>query len=108
MQCEVIAMEDSPAALAAELRALIPAPEMVQTVVSEIVAEVRAHGDEALNDYTRRFDTAGAEPPPLRVTNGELQQAAAQLDPAVRAGLEQAIENVRRVAEAAHRADATV
>ncbi len=101
MQCELIQLEGDPAALADQLRALVPAPEMVQSSVAEIVAEVRAHGDEALRDYTRRFDTAGAEPAPLIVAEEELHDAARELDGAVRAGLERAIDNVRRVGQTA-------
>ncbi len=108
MQFELVRLEGAPAELAAELRGLIDAPEMVQSAVAEIVAEVRAHGDEALHDYTRRFDTGGAEPPPVIVEPGELDRARDELDPTVRRGLEQAIENVRRVGEAAIAEDRTV
>jgi histidinol dehydrogenase len=101
MQCELISFEGEAAALAAELRSLVPAPEMVQSAVAEIIAEVRAHGDEALLDYTRRFDTGGAQPAAIRVAEAELDTAARALDEAVRAGLERAIDNVRRVAQAA-------
>jgi histidinol dehydrogenase len=100
MRCELLELTGEPAALAAELRALVPAPEMVQSVVAEIVAEVRAHGDEALLDYTRRFDTVGAEPAPLLVGEHELLAAAQALDPAVERGLLTAIDNVRRVGQA--------
>ena len=80
MQCELLRLEGAPAELAAELRGLIDAPEMVQSAVAEIVAEVRAHGNEALHDYTRRFDTGGSEPPPLIVEPGELERARDELD----------------------------
>jgi histidinol dehydrogenase len=108
MQFELIELEDDPTVLAAELRALVPAPEMVQSVVAEIIAEVRGHGDEALIDYTRRFDTAGAPPPALIVTDAELGEAQQALDPQIRAGLQTEIENVRRVANAAAVEDRTV
>ena len=45
---------------------------------------------------------------PLRVTGGELDEALARLDPAVRGGLEVAIANVRAVAEAGLGADVPV
>ena len=108
MRCELLELSGEPAALAAELRALVPAPEMVQSVVAEIVAEVRAHGDEALLDYTRRFDTVGIEPAPLLVDAHELREAAQALDPAVERGLLSAIDNVRRVGQAADRESRTV
>jgi histidinol dehydrogenase len=82
--------------LAREIRALTPPPEHVREAVAEIVEDVREHGDEAVRRWTKRFD--GAE---LRVaTEDELQMALESLDKPVRAGLETAIENVRRVAEA--------
>jgi histidinol dehydrogenase len=86
-------------ALAVRLRALVPAPESVDSAVADIIAAVRAGGDEALNEYTRALDTEGADPPPLAVADHELQVAAAALDPAVRAGLQTLIDNVRRVAQ---------
>jgi histidinol dehydrogenase len=90
-----------PVALAAELRALVPDPGSVREAVAEIIAGVRAGGDAALTEYTRRFDTGGtAEPLPLKVTDDELDGALEDLAPDVRHGLEHAIENVGRVAAA--------
>jgi histidinol dehydrogenase len=100
VQVEIVSLDGEPAALARELRDLIPAPESVQSVVGEIIAEVRAHGDEALLGYTRRFDLGGGDPPPLEVPQSELDRAAERLDPAIDAGLRHALENVRRVGEA--------
>lgn len=100
MRCERLLLADDPARLAAALRDLIPPPGSVRETVAEIIAEVRAHGDTALLDYTRRFDTEGADPKSLRVTNAELDAALDALDPRVRHGLERAIENVGAVAAA--------
>ncbi|MGA2925601.1 MAG: histidinol dehydrogenase [Solirubrobacteraceae bacterium] len=97
-----------PRRLAAQLRELVPAPESVKDAVAEIIARVRADGDGAVIDYTRRFDTAGAPPGPLVAADRELDAAARALDPAVRAGLQHAIENVERVACEALRQDRTV
>jgi histidinol dehydrogenase len=94
--------------LAEELRELVPAPESVAEGVREIIARVRASGDDALRYYTREFDTAGATPAALRVPEAELDTAAERLDDDVRAGLELAIANVATVAEARLGADATV
>jgi histidinol dehydrogenase len=87
---ERLALGD-PAEVAARVRSLAPGPASVADAVAAIVADVRARGDEALTEYVTRFD--GSEGP-LRV------DAAGQIDPAVRAGLEVAIANVRAVAEA--------
>ncbi|HZO76931.1 MAG TPA: histidinol dehydrogenase [Solirubrobacteraceae bacterium] len=101
MRCELVSLNGrDAAALAAELRALLPAAEEVAAAVGEIIERVRAKGDEAVSEYTRVLDTSGREPLPLRVAMTELTDAADTLDPAVRRGLELAIDNVGRVAEA--------
>jgi histidinol dehydrogenase len=86
----------SPAALAAEIRGLAPAPEDVRGAVAEIVADVRERGDTAVREWSRRF---GSDEP-RAVSQEELRDALTSLDSDVRAGLETAIANVRRVAEA--------
>ena len=101
MQCDRLALTGDPVTTAAELRELVPAPESVQDAVAEIIAGVRARGDEAVRDYTRRFDTGGTQPGALQVAEADLHAAVQRLDPEVRSGLELAIENVRAVAQAA-------
>jgi histidinol dehydrogenase len=108
VQCERLNLAGDPRALAEELRSLIPAPESVQEQVAEIIARVRASGDDALRYYTRQFDTGGSTPAALHVPEAELDTAREHLDDDVRAGLEQAIANVTRVAEAALQPDPTV
>jgi histidinol dehydrogenase len=100
VQCERIALGGDPVRLATALRELIPAAATVSEVVAEIIAQVRGHGDAAVLDYTRRFDTKGAEPKPLPVPEAELDAARRALDPAIADGLQAAIENVSRVAAA--------
>jgi histidinol dehydrogenase len=87
---ERLALGD-PHDVAAQVRALAPGAESVSEAVAGIVADVRARGDAALREYVERFDGASG---PLRVEPG------GDLNPAVRAGLEVAIENVRAVAAA--------
>jgi histidinol dehydrogenase len=84
------------AKLAAELRALAPPPAGVGEAVAEIVSDVRGRGDAAVAEWAQRLD--GDKP--RRATAEELDQALRSLVPGVRAGLEVAIANVRRVAEA--------
>jgi histidinol dehydrogenase len=91
---------DSPELAAAHLRKLVRGSEEVEETVATIVAHVRAQGDEAVLEYTRRFDTQGAEPPELRVTDSELDSALEQMPLEVVAGLQVAIANVARVADA--------
>lgn len=97
MRCERLTADQDPARTAAALRALIPAPDSVRDDVTGIIASVRSGGDEALRHYTRKFDTAGAEPAPLLVAHEELEAAAGRLDREVEHGILRAIENVEAV-----------
>src|SRR5690242_11882560 len=97
MRCERLTASDDPAQTAAALRDLIPAPDSISDAVAEIIAAVRSRGDAALNDYIRRFDTAGNDPRAVAVDQDELQAAANRLDPLVRHGIERAIENLEAV-----------
>ena len=91
------------AALAARVRASVPPGASVADDVREIVAAVRAGGDGAVIGFERRF---GGGEKPLRVSSEELAAALERLEPAVRAGLKLAADNVRRVAEAGLDAEA--
>src|SRR5678815_353033 len=66
-------------------------------VVGAIVDDVRARGDEALIDYTARFDKV--ELKELRVSDEELRRCAAGADERVRCALREAIVNVREFHE---------
>lgn len=95
-------------ATAARIRGLTAAPRDVEADVRAIIDEVRAGGDAAVRSLTARFDRAEVEPARLRVDPGEIEAAAATLEPAVLAGLRKAIDNVRAVAEAQSTAPAAV
>jgi histidinol dehydrogenase len=106
MRCERLALTGDPDALAARVRELVPTSASVQAGVAEIINQVRNGRDEAVLDYTRRFDTGGNDPRPLRVEAEAAAKALQELDRSVRAGLERAIENVGAVAtEAASQID---
>ena len=106
MRCERLSAAEDPAETAAALRSLIPAPESVRESVSEIIASVRAGGDESLRHYTRRFDTGGTEPLQIPVDPGELDATAAALEPDIRHAIERAIENLETVMVASRAAPA--
>jgi len=108
VRCELRKLQGAPEELADELRAMIPAPDTVSEAVAEIMSAVRERGDEAVLEYTRRFDTGGAEPPLLTVTDIEIEAATNRLDAEIRDGLTEAMQNVRRVGEAALAEDRTV
>jgi histidinol dehydrogenase len=88
----------SAADAAASVRALARAAASVTAPVAEVIDQVRRGGDDAVLELTRRFDTGGAQPWPLRVDPIELHSALDELDPALRAALELAAGNVRTVA----------
>jgi histidinol dehydrogenase len=92
--------QGSPALLAARLRGLVGDVREVEEAVAGIVSQVRARGDDAVRDYTRRFDTGGLEPRELLVAPGELDEALEAMPRDVLAGLQVAIANVARVADA--------
>jgi histidinol dehydrogenase len=108
VEFERLTLAGDPATLAAELRELVPPPDTVQEQVSEIIARVRASGDDALRFYTRELDTGGNTPSALRVPDAELDTAADRLDDELREGLRLAIANVMRVAEASVHPEQTV
>lgn len=89
-----------PAAAADQLRSRVPHGESVTQTVKEIIADVRARGDEAVLDYTTRFDLNGPEPKPLLVSPEDLDDAIEQFPLDVVAGLQVTIANVAQVADA--------
>lgn len=86
----------------AELLAVVPrAAEALQnaaTVATEIVADVRARGEEALREQAERFD--GVSGHAIRVPAAHIAEAVGGLDPEVRAALEKAIDRVREASAA--------
>jgi histidinol dehydrogenase len=67
--------------------------EKVRDAARRIVEDVRIRGDEALLDYTERFD--GVRPEPLRVPQDEIDRARERLSPELEKSFGVAIENVR-------------
>ena len=67
----------------------------VEATVLGIIADVRTRGDEALLEYTRRFDRLeAASVAELRVTDAEIDRAFAAVDEADVAALKLAVERV--------------
>ena len=87
---------------AAELQAAVPravaARNEAFAAATAIVDDVAARGESALREQAERFD--GVSGHALRVPAEHLAEAAAQLDPAVRAALDEAIVRVRRASAA--------
>ena len=97
---EQVARLGGPAGVASHLRALVPGGDSVEGAVREILDRVRTEGEDAVRDYTRRFDTAGNDPKPLLVTAEELDDAIRLLSLELVAGLQVAIANVALLAQA--------
>ena len=108
MDAQIIKATDDAATVASDLRRLVPDGGSVASAVAAIIADVRAAGDAAVLRYIKLHDTRGAEPLSLRVDEEELAAAHAQMDDAVAAGIELALTNVGRVAQAAVHGDITV
>ena len=68
--------------------------------VAEIIEEVQIRGDEAVLEFTERFDHAELGPDQLRVDLNELEASVGVLEPDVLNGLRTAIANVKAVAQA--------
>jgi histidinol dehydrogenase len=94
---------------AAELRATLPRAEIDVDAalhqVRPIVEAVRDRGVEAVLEYTEKFD--GVRPSTVRVPASALRRALDELDPGVRAALEESIERARRVHADQRRSDVT-
>jgi len=69
----------------------------LMSLVGAIIDDVRVRGDEALIDYTARFDKV--ELKQLRIGEDELKRCAAGADERVRRALREAIENVKEFHE---------
>ena len=67
--------------------------EKVRDTTRRIVEDVRARGDEALLEYTERFD--GVRPEPLRIPRQEIDRARGALSPELEESFGIAIENAR-------------
>ena len=71
----------------------------VESVVREIIADVRARGDAAVIDYTQRFDRwSAAAASELEISTDTCQQALATLQLSQREALELAAERIRAYA----------
>jgi histidinol dehydrogenase len=90
LECTV----DDAAAVAGRVRSAVTGIDSGD--VTAILDDVRAGGDAAVLEYEQRFSGNDS----IVVTPSELAAALEGLDPAVRAGLETAIANVRAVAVA--------
>lgn len=92
-----------------QLRATLPRAEVdvdaVEHQVAQVLDAVRARGVAAVLELTERFD--GVRPARVRVPAEAMRDALAELDPAVRAALEESVARARRGHAEQRRADTT-
>ncbi|MDK3019191.1 histidinol dehydrogenase [Pseudodonghicola flavimaris] len=67
----------------------------VDAIVADIIADVRARGDQAVIDLTAKFDRLELTPETLAFSPEEIAEHVAQVSPADRAALELAAERIR-------------
>ncbi|WP_290712101.1 histidinol dehydrogenase, partial [Flavihumibacter sp. CACIAM 22H1] len=84
-----------------EYASLLCRPQMDSAVLEEkvqaVLEEVKRRGDEALVEFTQKFD--GVELKNLEVTAEEMKQARDQVAPGLLAAMEQAAANIRKFHE---------
>src|SRR5712675_3715463 len=68
--------------------------ENVDRIVADIIADVRARGDAAVVDYTRKFDKVEIDAKGLRIAQAEREKAAAKVPAAQREALEFAARRI--------------
>jgi len=68
--------------------------ENVDRIVADIIADVRARGDAAVVDYTRKFDRVDTDAAGLRISDGDRRAAALQVPAAQREALEFAARRI--------------
>ncbi|CAM2879765.1 histidinol dehydrogenase [Komagataeibacter xylinus] len=73
--------------------------------VAEILAAVRKHGDEALCEFTNRFDRTSVTPATLRITPEEIAAACADVSPELLEALEVAATRIESFHKAQMPAD---
>ena len=86
---------DFPGRFAGFLAARREAAEDVDAVVARILDDVRAHGDAAVLEYTRRFDGMAMSADGMRVTAAEVDAALSACAAGTLAALELAAERIR-------------
>ena len=66
-----------------------------EDTVNEILANVKANGDQALFEYTKKFDRFDLTAENIQVTRQEIEEAYKKLDPALIEVIRKAAENIR-------------
>lgn len=70
-----------------------------EDAVAQILNKVKTEGDEALFAYTKEFDKAEVTKETIRVTDAEIEEAYAEIDPALLSVIRKALVNIRKYHE---------
>lgn len=70
-----------------------------EATVQAIVNDVRERKDEAVFEYTKRFDGAVLDATTVRVSEAEIQEALSQVEPSLLAIMKRAMKNIREYHE---------
>ena len=70
-----------------------------ESTVAQILDKVKNEGDVALFAYTKEFDKADVTKETIRVTDAEIEEAYAQIDPALLGVIRKALVNIRQYHE---------
>ena len=65
-----------------------------EATVKEIVEAVHTRGDDALLEYTAKFDKASLTPETMRVTREEIEEAYKKVDPELLSVIRKSIQNI--------------
>lgn len=66
-----------------------------ESTVNEIIADVMKRGDQALSDYTLKFDKFALSPENIKVTREEIEEAYGLLEPGLVEVIRRSAENIR-------------
>lgn len=75
-------------------------PQEVTARVEEIIGEVARRGDEAVCEFTRKFDRVELQPGEIRISTNDIEIASRFIEPDLYASMELATERIRRFHEA--------
>lgn len=67
----------------------------VVSIVQEVLDDIKENGDEAVLKYTKKFDGADLTPATMRVTQEEIDNAIAEIEPDLLRIIRKAAENIR-------------
>jgi len=71
------------------------APAAIEEAVVSILNEVREHGDRAICSFMEKFDGVKVEPYGFKVTQKEIDEASAMVDPKMKLSIQHALSHIR-------------